>query len=98
MDKKVNEIWDTKGKNLVKPKILLAKDVNGGNYFVIEDKGSIVFMVFKNSNITFCIPKTYLKKELYYYNILDNSKLITTSCPGKKNKYEIFVQKYLLPF
>ncbi len=97
MDKRVDQLWDSKGKDLIKPKVLLAKDIDEKLYFVIEDKGAIVFMVFRNGNITFCIPKTYLKKELNYYYILDNSKLITTSCPGKKNKYEIFVQKYLLP-
>ena len=96
MDKKVNSIWDKYGKDLIKPDILLAKDVNNKEYFVIEDRSTIVFMVFKDSNITYCIPKKYLKKELNYYYITNNSKLITVSCREKKNKYEMFVQKYLL--
>ena len=94
--KKINSIWEKDGKDLIKPNILLAKDVNNKEYFVIEDRSTIVFMVFKDSNITYCIPKKYLKKELNYYYITNNSKLITVSCREKKNKYEMFVQKYLL--
>ena len=94
--KKINSIWDKEKKDLIKPSILLAKDVNNKEYFVIEDRSTIVFMVFKDSNITYCIPKKYLKKELNYYYITNNSKLITVSCREKKNKYEMFVQKYLL--
>ena len=94
--KKINSIWDKEKKDLIKPSILLAKDVNNKEYFVIEDRSTIVFMVFKDSNITYCIPKKYLKKELNYYYITNNSKLITVSCREKKNKYEMFVQKHLL--
>lgn len=94
--KKINSIWDKEKKDLIKPNILLAKDVNNKEYFVIEDRSTIVFMVFKDSNITYCIPKKYLKKELNYYYITNNSKLITVSCREKKNRYEMFVQKNLL--
>lgn len=94
---KINNIWDKEGKDLIKPKILLAQDINNKIYFVIEDKSTICFMIYKDSNITYCIPKKYLKKEVNYYYITNNSKLIPVSCKSKKNKYEIFVQKYLLP-
>ena len=93
---KINSVWEKNGKNLIKPNIVLAKDINNKIYYVIEDRSTIVFMVFKDSNITYCIPKKYLKKELNYYYITNNSKLITVSCREKKNKYEMFVQKYLL--
>ena len=94
--KELNFIWEKEKKDLIKPSILLAKDINNKDYFVIEDRSTIVFMVLKDSNITYCIPKKYLKKELNYYYITNNSKLITVSCREKKNKYEMFVQKYLL--
>jgi hypothetical protein len=94
--KKIDKIWETDGKHLIKPSILLAQDVNNKIYFIIEDKYAIVFMVLKDSNITFCIPKKYLRKEISYYYILNNSKLIPTSCKNKKNELEDFVQKKLL--
>lgn len=94
--KKINLIWDKEKKDLIKPNIVLAKDVNNKDYFVIEDRSTIVFMVLKDSNITYCIPKKYLKKELNHYYITNTSKLITVSCREKKNKYEMFVQKHLL--
>lgn len=94
--KKINEVWEKNGKELLKPNIVLAKDINSKNYFVIEDRSTIVFIVLKGSNITYSIPKKYLKKELNYYYITNISKLITVSCREKKNKYEMFVQKFLL--
>ena len=94
---KLNQIWDQHGSDLLKPKILLAKDINNNFYYVIKDNSSIVFMIFKNSNITYSIPKKYLNNELDYYYITDNTKLISVSCPTKKDPYELFVQKYLMP-
>jgi len=94
---KIESLWKKEAGNLIKPNILLAQDVNNKIYFVIEDKSTICFMIYKDSNITYCIPKKYLKKEVGYYFITNNSKLIPVSCNTKKNKYEIFVQKFLLP-
>jgi hypothetical protein len=93
---RVDKIWDKYGKDLVKPKILMAQDVNNKIYFVIEDRSTICFMILKDSNITYCIPKKYLNREINYYYIANNTKLITVSCRGRKNKYEEFVQKHLL--
>lgn len=95
--KRLNTKWDSNGKGLNKPKILIAKDINNKFYYVIRDNSSIVFMVYKDSNITFSIPKKYLKKEIDYYYITNNNKLIPVSCRDRKNDYELFVQKYLLP-
>ena len=93
---KINKAWDNKGANLTKPKILLAKDINNKYYYVIKDNSSIVFMVLKDSNITYTIPKKYLTKEIDYYYVANNNKLIPVSCRDKKNEYETFVQKNLL--
>lgn len=95
--KAIEKKWDKEGSHLTKPKILLAQDVNHNIYYVYEDRSTIVFMVLKDSNIAYCIPKKYLKVELNYYYITENSKLIPISCREKKSKYEEFVQKNLLP-
>jgi hypothetical protein len=95
---KLNNIWDKHGKNLIKPSKLLIKDFNKNNYYVIKDSSFIVFMVLKNSNITYCIPKKYLANESEYYFLTEENinKLITVSCRDKKNEYEVFVQKNIL--
>ena len=94
---KIKEIWDKEATGLNKPRILIAKDINNKYYYVIKDNSSIIFMVFKDSNITYSIPKKYLRKEIDYYFITNNNKLIPVSCLRRKNEYEIFVQKFLLP-
>lgn len=92
---KISSMWDTKGKDLLKPSILVAMDKKDKIFYVIEDNSTIYFMVYRNSNITYCIPKKYVKKEANIYRILNDNKLISVSC-SSKNKYENFVQKYLL--
>jgi len=94
---KISTQWDTNAKDLTKPKILVGKDINNKIYYVIKDGGSIVFMVYKDSNITYSVPKKYLNREIDYYYITNNNKLIPVSCLRRKNKYEMFVQKFLLP-
>lgn len=93
---RINKIWDEKKENLVKPKIVVAIDKENKGYYVIKDSTSIVFLIYKNSNITYSIPKKYLKEEFDYYIINDSERLITVSCPTKKDAYETFVQKYLM--
>jgi len=96
----VEKIWKSKGKELDMPNILVAYDKNKRDYFVIEDRSTIVFMVLNKSNITFCIPKTYcmidrVSEKEKYYKILNADKLIPVSC-RTKNNYEKFVQENLL--
>lgn len=91
----IERLWKEKGKELTMPKILVSKDKEDKYYYNIEDNSTIIFMVLKNSNITYSIPKKYLKKEAGIYKILDTNKLIPVSCPSK-NKYELFVQNNLL--
>ena len=92
--------WKEDGKNLTPPEVYLALDDNDQKYFVYRDHSTIVFMVLDKSQITFCIPKKYCKlieknKKFKYYKITEYEKMIPVSCPSK-NKYETFIQKYLI--
>ena len=93
--KKVEEVWKTKGKDLIPPKIFLAYDKNMQDYFVYEDSSTIIRLFLNKSNISFVIPKKYCKIENGRYRILDSFKLIPISCP-KKNKYQIFIAENLV--
>ena len=92
---KIDNIWSTKGKDLKKPKILIALDSDKNLYYVIKDNNSIVYMINSKTTITYCIIKKYLKVSKGIYNIEDISKLIYINCT-KKNNYERFVIKNLI--
>ena len=93
----VTDIWKKNANDLKIPKIVLAIDRTGCKYFVIKDESSIVFMVKNGTNSTFAIPAKYCIKKRGddFYTVNEIDKLAVVSCT-KKNKYEIFVQKYLL--
>jgi len=94
--KTIDEKWKKNGGNLTPPKIFLAYDNEDNKYFVIQDYGAIVYMVIEKSNITYTIPKKYLTLiDNKYYKINNSNKLISVTCRAR-NKYEQFVQKYLL--
>lgn len=92
---KINNVWSTKGKDLKKPKILLAVDNNKNYYYVIKDNNSLVYIINKRSTITYCIIKKHLKIIDNIYVIEDLNKLVYINCT-KKNKYENFVIKNLI--
>lgn len=94
--KSISEKWKKNGGDLIQPKIFLAYDNEDKKYFVIQDYGAIVYMVIEKSNITYTIPKKYLTLiDDKYYKINNSNKLISVTCRAR-NKYEKFVQKYLL--
>lgn len=94
---RVEKIWQEKGQDLIKPRVLLARDRSQTLYFVTQDNSTIVFMVRNGTNTTFAVPKKYclLDKKENIYRLQEIEKLIPVSCP-RKNEYEIFVQKYLI--
>ncbi len=92
---KIKKIWKEKGKDLVKPKVVLAYDKNMQDYFVYEDSSTIIYLYLNKSNISFVIPRKYCKLEKDRYFILDNFKLIPISCQ-KKNKYQMFIEEWLV--
>ena len=93
----IEKIWQKEGKDLIKPKFVLAIDRSNTMFFVTQDSSSIFFMVKDNTNSTFAIPKKYCSKSRTgnFYYIQEIDKLTVVSCP-KKNNYEIFVQKHLI--
>lgn len=98
--KEIKKTWSEKGKDLTPPSVYMAYDKNYRFFYIIQDKSTIIYIILSGSNTTFCIPKKYCKIEKdknnqEVYKILDNSKLIVVSCPSS-NKYELFVQKYLM--
>lgn len=97
MSEEVKKIWEEKSKNLIKPKIYLAKDRSKCLYYITQDSSSIIYMIKDKTNTTFALPKKYFridnKNNIYKFNEIE--KLIVVSCP-KKNKYELFVQKFLM--
>lgn len=92
---KINNVWSVEGKDLKKPKILLAMDNDKNYYYVIKDNNSIVYVVNKRSTITYCIIKKNLKIVNDIYIIEDINKLVYINC-SKKNNYENFVIKFLI--
>jgi hypothetical protein len=94
--KTIAEKWKKHSGDLSPPKIFMAYDSEDKKYFVIQDYGAIVYMVIEKSNITYTIPKKYLTLiDEKYYKINNQSKLISVTCRAR-NRYEQFVQKYLL--
>lgn len=92
----IAEKWKNNAGDLKSPNHYLAYDNEDKKYFVIKDQGSIVYMVIEKSNITYTIPKKYLTLiDDKYYKINNSGKLISVTCRAR-NKYEQFVQKYLL--
>ena len=94
--KTIEEKWKKDSGELESPKHFLAYDNEGKKYFVIKDPSSIVYIVSDKSNITYCIPMKYLTLvDKNYYRINNPGKLISVTCRAR-NKYEQFVQKYLM--
>ena len=92
----INAIWDTKGKDLQKPKILLVIDRDNNIYYTMRDNSTIVYLVDKKTTVTYCIVKKYLEvKDNKYYFINNESKLIYINC-SKKNEYDNFIIKNLI--
>ena len=54
---KIESLWKKEAGNLIKPNILLAQDVNNKIYFVIEDKSTICFMIYKIAILLIVYPK-----------------------------------------
>jgi len=94
---KIEEIWKTKGANLIIPSVFIAIDRAKCKYFIIQDSSTIIYMVKNGSNTTYAIPKKYCvyDKKVKVYRIEEIEKLIPVSCQ-RKNDYELFVQKYLI--
>jgi hypothetical protein len=98
---RINKIWKKEGKkkNLIPPKIPLAFDKNGEQYFVYEDHSTILRIYLNKSNIAFVIPKNYTSVVTVNgeqkYLIKDIFELHPISCP-KKNEYQRFVMEFLV--
>lgn len=89
---KVKKIWKEDGKNLKHPKVYFAV-YNEKIYYVFRDDSFIIFMIPKNCNITYALPKKYckIKKDKNgetYYKISDIENASTVSCIGTKTEYE----------
>ena len=94
METKLEKIWKKEGKGLKKPSVLYAKDSDGKKYFVIRDDSSIVFVMVEKSEVTYAIPKKYLKvireEKDTYYKVMNIEKFSIVSCIGRKSPLEKF--------
>ena len=90
--KKVKSIWKKEGAKLKHPDIFFAV-YKENLYYVFRDDSFIIFMIPKNCNITYALPKKYCKvkkdenKEKYYkISSIESSSVV--SCIGSKTDYE----------
>jgi|DEB0MinimDraft_10_1074344.scaffolds.fasta_scaffold84074_1 hypothetical protein len=95
-EKEIKDIWEKKSKGLIIPEITLAYDNNFQEYYVYEDRSTILYLYLERTNVSFAIPKMYCEKKGNVYIIMDIFALIPISCP-KKNKYQNFVQENIVP-
>lgn len=91
----MEKIWNKHGKELIKPSVFYALDVNKRKFFVYRNDSTIVFMVMDKSQTTFAIPKKYCKIVDDHYIITNYNKMIPVSCPSK-NIYEKFIHKHFI--
>jgi hypothetical protein len=95
MENKLAKIWKKEGKSFKKPSFLYAVDSEGKKYFIYRDDSSIVFVIVENSEVTYIIPKKYLKiiseGNNSYYKVLNIEKFSIVSCIGKKSPVERFI-------
>ena len=89
---KVRKIWNDDGKNLKHPSVFFAV-YRDKIYYVFRDDSFIIFMIPKNCNVTYALPKKYckIKKDKNgekYYKISDIENASLVSCIGTKNDYE----------
>ena len=96
----VLDIWKKNGKKLKHPTIYFALFGNKV-YYVFRDDSFIIFMISKNSNITYAIPKKYCSikkhKSSKYYEIENIIYASVVSCIGTKSDYEKLIIDNVIP-
>ena len=93
--KKVKSVWEKEGKKLKTPNILFAV-YHRKIYYVIRDDSFIVFMIPKNCNTTYALPKKYCKiikdsNGVKYYKMSSIENFSVVSCIGSKTPLEKLV-------
>ena len=90
--KKVKDVWKKEGKDLKSPIIFFAIYMDKV-YYIIRDNSVIIFMIPRNCDTTYALPKKYcsIKKdksgEKYYkINNIENASIV--SCPSSKSDIE----------
>ena len=93
--KKVKDVWKKEGKDLKSPIIFFAIYMDKV-YYIIRDNSVIIFMIPRNCDTTYALPKKYcsIKKdksgEKYYkINNIENASIV--SCPSSKSDIEKLV-------
>ena len=98
--KKIKDVWKKEGKDLKSPMVFFAV-YNDKIYYVIRDDSVIIFMIPKDCDTTYALPKKYcsVKKdksgEKYYkINNIENASLV--SCPTSKTDIEKIILDHVI--